>query len=89
MILFPVEATMVIIMKNIILTLIMQEFIMIREFPAESITETTFLSLIGSIRAAVSLYINAIISIFIIGSSIITIITINPIELIAFYKSTV
>lgn len=74
-------------MKNITDTQIKLDIINISESPAAEIQFTNLLSLMGSITAADSLYINAIISILIIGKIAIIKIIINPKLLNAFFKS--
>ncbi len=86
--LFPVEATIAIIMKNIILTDITHDIKRRIESPTEFMQFTVRTSLIGSISAAVNLYKKAKISNFIIGNTTIIIIIINPSPLMAFFRSS-
>lgn len=71
--------------KNIKLTDKTHDSISINESPAAAIEFVILLSLIGSIMAAVILYTNEIKIILIIGYNIISIIMINPTELMAFF----
>lgn len=75
---FPADANMEIIIKKITETETKQEAISIKESPALVTQFTNFLSLMGSIIAAVNLYIIAKIKTFKIGNAIIKIIIIKP-----------
>src|SRR3712207_880910 len=67
-------------------TLITHEVISIIESPADSIHLTSLLSLMGSIKAPVNLYIKPIASILIIGNNIIVTKITRPTLLSAFFR---
>ena len=82
---FPADIIIAIRIKNIILTLKTHDIINTKDSPAAAIELVILLSVIGSSNAAESLKISDDSIILIIGYKIIKIITINPIDPIAFF----